>query len=415
MPVDLLALSVAAAAATTAPRVEPEAEPVEVSAGFGAPHPATEPVPVPGPREVDDAVEREPAWIAGAFVDVAYILNSNFPGNHVYAGAVTHPRTGEITLNVAAAHLRHEATAAQPWRFQLAFHAGAAVDALYAAEPTPGGDASRFAGAEVWKHVALANGGYRFASGTELDAGLMTAPIGVGGFWSKDNWTFSPALSSNGVPYYLMGVRLHQPIVAGFAAEAWVVNGWQTIADVNRAPSGLVGLHWSGGDTSAAAQVFFGPEQETLAPDTWMVHVDTQVVWDGDPVGVAAVFDVGREGFGDSATQRLWMGGGVWVRGRLWEGRRARLALAGRPEAWWDPDGRIYGIPQLLLSGTVGPALSYRDVLLLRLEYRYDRSVGSDGFFFRGDALVLANEQHNVMLALLAKIEHAFARRRPRS
>lgn len=407
MAVDLLALTLIA---TTTAAPDPSG-----FDGFSTPDPAAEPVPVPGPREAEaadaDGRERPRTWVAGAFVDTAYIFNSNFPGNHLYAGAVTHPRTGEITLNVAAAYLRHDVSDEQPWRFELALHAGAAVDALYAGEPVPGGPAGAFAGPEVWKHVALANGGYRFATGTEIDAGLMTAPIGVGGFWSKDDWTFSPALSSNGVPYYLMGVRVAQPIAGGFSVEGWVVNGWQTIGDVNRAPSGLVGLYWARGDVTAAAQAFFGPEQEQLAPDTWLVHGDTQLVWNGRPVGLAVVADAGREGFGGlEGGDRLWVGGGVWVRGHLWQGRQVSLVLAGRPEAWWDRDGRIYGIPQLLLSGTVGPSLYFRDLLQLRLEYRYDRSVGSDGFFYRGDALTLAQDQHNVLLNLLAKFEHAFAR-----
>ncbi|MCX4246453.1 outer membrane beta-barrel protein [Paraliomyxa miuraensis] len=413
MPIDLIALTMAAATATaTAPTATASTEPApaEGFGGFSDPSPAAEPVPAPDPREAtrEGQVPRTPTWVAGAFVDVAYLFNSNFPGNHIYAGAVTHPRTGEITLPVVAAYVRHEASEQEPWRFELALHAGAAVDALYAGEPTPGRPASAYAGPEVWKHIALANGGYRFASGTELDAGLMSAPIGVGAFWSKDNWTFSPAWSSNAVPYYLMGARLAQPLAAGFSVEAWVVNGWQTIGDVNRSPSGLVGLYWSRGDVSAVGQVFFGPEQEELAPDTWMVHGDTQVIWDGRPVGVAAVFDVGREGFGDLAADSLWMGGGVWVRGFAWEGRQASLVLVGHPEVWWDRDGRSFGVPQLLASATAGPSLYFRDLLQLRLEYRYDRSLASDGFFFRGDALALANEQHNLMLNLLAKFERPF-------
>ncbi|MEX1363425.1 MAG: outer membrane beta-barrel protein [Nannocystaceae bacterium] len=415
MIIDLLSLSLAAAAATAfAPDVAPESEePEEPTAfeGFSQPDPAAEPVPAPAPATDDGA--GPPTWIAGAFVDTSYLLNSNFPGNHLYAGAVTHPRTGEFTLNVVAAQLRHEATEDEPLRFELALHAGAAVDALYAGEPVPGGAAGNFAGPEVWKHIALANAGYRFASGTEIDAGLQGAPIGVGGFWSKDNWTYSPALASNAVPYYLMGLRVAQDLPKGLRAEAWMVNGWQTIGDVNKAPSGLVGLHWAGGRTTAAAQVFFGPEQADLDPESWFVHVDTQVIWDGRPVGVAVVADAGREGRTAGGQDSYWIGGGVWVRGFLWETERSALVLAARPEAWGDPNGRIYGTPQTLLSGTIGPSLYLRDLLQVRLEYRYDRSLASDGFFLRGDSLALVDDQHTVMLNLLGKVEHAFARRRP--
>lgn len=405
---DLLALSLAAAAATTSP----DASATQGFEGFAEPDPAREPVPAPGPSDEGEGTGPR-TWIAGAFVDTSYLFNSNFPANHLYAGAVTHPRTGELTLNVVAAQLRHEASDDEPVRFELALHAGAAVDALYAGEPVPGGAAGSFAGPEVWKHIALANAGYRFASGTEIDAGLMGAPIGFGGFWSKDNWTYSPALASNAVPYYLMGLRVAQDLPRGLRAEAWLVNGWQTIGDVNRAPSGLVGLHWGKGRTTAAAQLFFGPEQVDLDPASWLVHLDTQVVWDGRPVGVAAVLDGGREGRTAGGQDSYWIGGGIWVRGFAWDGPRSSLVIAARPGAWGDPNGRIYGVPQTLVSVTAGPSLYLGDLVQLRLEYRYDRSLASDGFFWRGDSLSLAHQQHNVMLDLLGKFEHGFARRRP--
>lgn len=402
-----LTLSLALAAAVSSPS--------DPFGDFSEPSPVDEPVPVPSVTETEDtdAVEAPPTWTAGAFVDTSYLFNSNFPGNHLYAGAVTHPRTGEITLNTVAVHVSHAVTDEEPWRFELALHAGAAVDALYAGEPVPGGAAGAFAGAETWKHIALANGGYRFSTGTEIDAGLMAAPIGFGGFWSKDNWTYSAALASNAAPYYLMGVRIAQRLTDNLSAEAWVVNGWQTIGDVNKSPSGLAGLFWNRGKTSLVGQVFFGPEQEDLSAETWLVHVDTQFVWDSDPVGVAVVLDAGREGQTAGGEDSYWIGGGVWVRGKVWEGKQSRLYLAGRPGAWGDPQGRTFGVPQTLISGTVGPSLYLRDLLQLRLEYRYDRSLASDGYFLRGDSLALVHDQHTVMLNLLARFEHAFARKKP--
>ena len=38
------------------------------------------------------------SWTVGAFVDVGYAINSNFPGNHVSRGAVLTPRAGEFSL-----------------------------------------------------------------------------------------------------------------------------------------------------------------------------------------------------------------------------------------------------------------------------------------------------------------------------
>ena len=110
---DLLALSLAAAAATTSP----DASATQGFEGFAEPDPAREPVPAPGPSDEGEGTGPR-TWIAGAFVDTSYLFNSNFPANHLYAGAVTHPRTGELTLNVVAAQLRHEASDDEPVRFE---------------------------------------------------------------------------------------------------------------------------------------------------------------------------------------------------------------------------------------------------------------------------------------------------------
>lgn len=419
---------------------EPSRPGPTVARGPASPPPReAEPAPVaPPPRDAAprDAAPRarsaEPdaesptddrTLTVGAFVDTAYLLNTNFPDNHLYRGAFTTPRTGEFTVNLAVAYVDHPAVKREPWRVQVALQAGASADAVWAEEPVPGGDDGALAGPEVWKHIGLANaGGLIPSTGTEIFGGIMAAPFGIGSLWSKDNWNYSPSWMANGSPYYLAGAAVRQPLPAGFGLYGWVINGWQTVGDANRAPSYLTGLTWGRGDLSAATAVLFGPETADLSPRAWRMLSDTTLAWNTERIGVAGIVDVGRERVTTlpSESVALWVGTGVFVRGRPWQARRAALELSARPEAFWDRDGRIYGISQTLASatGTVGLELFSR--LLLRLEYRYDHSTARGGFFYAGQstnpsASGLAREQHTVFFSLVGHLAHAFALPAPRS
>ncbi len=61
----------------------------------------------------------------------------------------------------------------------MLLHAGAGVDALVEFEPVAGGVDGRYAGAEAFKHIGLANAGFRARTGTSVESGLMPAPLGI--------------------------------------------------------------------------------------------------------------------------------------------------------------------------------------------------------------------------------------------
>jgi hypothetical protein len=374
--------------------------------------------PASSPSSPAEAPEK--TFTVGAFIDAAYIVNSNLPDNHLYRGAFTTPRTGEFTINLAAAHFQHRATAAAPWRLQLALQAGAAAEATWGDEPVPGGAGGRYAGPEAWKHIGLANAGLRIPrAGTEVFGGVMSAPFGIGSLWSKDNWNYSPSWLANGSPYYFAGGALQQPLPAGFGVYAWVVNGWQTVADVNKVPSYVVGLTWGQDDLSIASAVYFGPDTPIIDVENWRVLSDTTLTWNTERIGVAGIVDVGQERVATLPGEplALWLGGAGFIRGRVLQRERVALELSARPEAFWDRDGQIYGVPQTLVSatGTFGAVLF--DHLLARIEYRYDHSTARGGFFWvadrtNADAAALAGDQHTVFFSLVGYVSYDFAIRK---
>lgn len=370
-----------------------------------------EEAPVP-----EASTEAGETYRAGAFVDVAYIYNSSHPDNHLYRGATTTPRTGEFTPNLGAAYVLHQPVVGEPWAFELGLQAGPAADALVAAEPVPGGDDGRFAGAEVFKHLALANAGWRFDTGTEVRMGLMNSPLGIGGFWSKDNWTYSPTWASNGTPFYLMGAKLVQELPRGFTLEAWIVNGWQTMADLNEVPSYVVGASWIGSGFEVAQRLYAGPDNPDISARAWRVHSDTFAIYRASKIWVGAVWDVGFERLTrePSAPFALWTGGGLFFKARLFEAERFAVDLNLRPDAWWDRDGIIYGVDQWLISATAGLDIPVLDVLLPRIEYRFDHSTAAEGFFYAGEATSegsqgLARNQSLVFFSLVGRFERGFS------
>ncbi len=391
--------------------------------------PATEHAPpshAPAPTQPERDVLIPPTWRVTAFVDTGYAINTNAPDNHLYRGTATHPRTNEFTVNLGLAALTHDPTPQEPYRFEFALQAGAAADALVAAEPVPGGDTGRFGGAETWKHLSLANAGGRIErTGTEIGAGLFGSPIGIGGFWTPFNANVSPSWESNAAPFYLAGARVMQDLPAGFGVQAWVINGWQTIGDANGAPSYLVGVTWArdglGHDRSvnAASFVYFGPDGDDLSVEAWRLHTDYQAGIDGPRGGIAAVWDYGRETRTDlpDAPVHWWMGGGLFTYWRVYEGKTADVELAARPDAWRERGDRIYGVDQWLLSMTGTAGVTLWDHLRVRAEYRFDHSTATNGFFYRGattgdDEAGLASNQHTIFLNVAGFLMHDFAIRR---
>lgn len=371
------------------------------------------------PRELLVPATPKPlGWSVGAFADLSYGFNSNRPDNHIFRGQLTTPRTGEFTLNTAAVYVQHPVTQTEPWGFELALQAGSAVDAIYEAEPVPGGDDGRFAGAEVFKHVGRANASLLVRkSKTTITGGLMSAPIGIGGAWTKDNWNYSTSWGANAAPYYLMGGVVEQALPADFAVQAWIINGWQTIADVNEAPSGMVSLLRRRGPWHLVSQAYFGPEATDLQPRGWRVLWDNQAIFDGSRWGVGAVGQLGRDRLTELAGEpvHLWLYGAVFVHGVMVERDHFELDLAARPELTWDRDGLVTGAPQILHGETVTLGARIWEHLLVRLEYRYDRSTAPNGYFFRGAATgpndALASEQHTIFGSVVGTFEHVFGLR----
>jgi hypothetical protein len=397
------------------PPSSPPAEPAPVTHGLSN-------IDAHTPNESEHEVRK--TWQAEIFIDTYYAINSNFPDNHVTRARLTAPRSGEITPAVIGGFIRHRATDEEPWWIELGVHAGAGVDALTSAEPIAGGEAGRFAGQEVFKHIALGNAGFRIRkSKTSIGAGVFESPFGLSSFWSFRNTTYTPMLQNDIVPYYLAGARISQEVPGGLTLSAWLVNGAQTYSDLNNAPSGVASLMWSPKPRKGMdglwinSHVLFGPEGQSIAPEDWYVLWDTTITWAFDNhFSMAAAWDLAIENPGRAqAEQNLYTGGGILARGCVMERKIARMDIVLRPDFLWDRDGRFFGIPQWLIVPSAGIDLALWERLMFRVQYRYDYSTNPAGFFYRGSAITddapgLARDQHTVFFALTGIWDFWFGR-----
>lgn len=361
-------------------------------------------------------------WVVGGFVDADYVFNSNLPRNHINRGMGTAPRSGEFSVPLAVAFVRHDADRREPWFLELALQIGPAATGLVANDPQPGGDASQLAGANVWQHIGRANAGVRLPKlRTEIGGGVFGTPIGYWSFWAKDNWTYSTPWHLNAVPYVLMGLRVLQPVGKRVLLQAWVHNGWATYADVNRVPSYLAGaIVEPAAGVHLGQFVHFGPETSDTRPRSWRMLSDTWAAWERGRFGLVAVFDVMRERVTAAPGNpvALYVTGALSPRVQIASFRDDAIHwwLAARGEVFWDRDGRMYGVPQLMGSAVASSDLRLFEYLQLRVEYRYDRNNAAAGFFYRGAAIHdsdrgLARSQHAVYVALIGTFEHWFGRR----
>lgn len=386
------------------------------TAGPGAPTATGPGAPVPAapPSVTIDSDEAQAPWVILGLVDTQYAFNSNLPDNHIFRGTSVSARTGEFNPQLMVVGIRRDPIRS-PWMMELALQAGSAADALYAAEPVAGGDAGRYAGAEVFKHIGRAWAGVKLKRGTEIAAGLMVAPTHFGSFWTKDNWHASITWGYQSVPFFLAGVRVWQPITDRLGIGAWLATGYGYMGDVNKAPSGLINLVFSPiRDLNLVQNVYAGPEDVDMRPEAWRLLVDSQVIYNTDRWGIAVVGDYGRERltFRPDKAVAHWANGMVSVRWHML-GEKHKWGMAVRPEFFWDFNGRFYGAPDRshwMFGGTLTNDVRLFDALLVRVEYRYDRSTAANGYWYRlgaitDDAAGLARDQHTVILSFNAYFE----------
>jgi hypothetical protein len=347
-------------------------------------------------------------WHYGAYLDLSYSVDFNFPDNRRWRSKVTTQRVNELTPNMVLGYVRKDADEGSRWGMEFAVQGGYDVTGQVPNASLRYGSAAD--DADAFSHFARANVSYLAPIGTglKLTAGLFNSFIGYESFYAKDNFNYTRSYLPDHSPYFMFGVAAEYQITDALNGAFYVINRYNYLSYPNNLPSYGTRIQWTASPAMTLTQNFYyGPDQSNTDLRYWRFFSDSSIQWKQDNVTVALVYDVGTErAIPQVGGQRVfWTGTALYTH---WQCTRT-WALAVRPELYYDPDGAMTGARQFIKAVTT--TLEYKlliaaSVMRFRMEYRYDDSTGSQGGFFRdgnttSGMVDLVQAQHLLIAAIL--------------
>jgi len=347
-------------------------------------------------------------WHYGAYLDLSYPVDFNFPDNRRWRSKVKTQRVDELTPNLALGYVRKDANESSRWGMEFALQTGYDQEAEVPNASLRFGDP--YSDADTFSHFSRANVSYLAPIGTglRLTAGLFNSFIGYESFYAKDNANYTRAYIADYSPYFMFGVSAEYQINEAVKTVFYVINRYNFLSEPNHLPSYGTQLKWAASSGITFTQnLYSGPDQSNTDLRYWRVFSDSILEWKSHDFTIALAYDIGTErAIPEAGGHRVfWTGTALWTR---WQFREA-WALAIRPELYYDPNGTLTGAQQFLkaITTTLEYKLPFASTLTRwRLEYRYDDSTGSQGGFFKGGEIGpgvsgLAQSQHLLIAAFL--------------
>lgn len=331
-------------------------------------------------------------------VDVYGDVNFNFPvdrDNWFYGVGTSGKKGNEFSLNFASIDF---SKAPEPVGFHLWLGFGTGPYVVHQAEPSTG-----VGGETVWQYVQAASVSARIPVGNGLiiEAGIMPSFLGFEGLASWTDWTYTRSYSAEFSPYYDTGVRLAYSFSDHFNAQVRVVNGWQSIGDVNNAKSYEAQVAWAYDQWSLAVNGYAGPELPNDDVD-WRFFGDVvATVTPCKPLQFALEMSAGTQQMPKQPNAN-WGAVALYARWAF----LPKFAAVVRGEVYRDAAGLISGFQQTLAEVTGTLAYTPWPPLLLKLEGRYDHStanVFTGSVQAPGEAPQRLNAQVLLMLGAVAQ------------
>ena len=171
-----------------------------------------------------------PKVTGGAFVDGYYAYDFNRPASFDRAFTTQPARHNEFNVNLAFVEAKLDGPRI---RARLALQTGTSVQSNYAAEPRNGS----VSGPDLSRFVQEAVVGAKLADNLWVDGGVFLSHMGMEGWVSRDNPTYTRSLVADYSPYYQSGVKLAWQATPAISAQLDLLNGWQIISETNSAKS----------------------------------------------------------------------------------------------------------------------------------------------------------------------------------
>lgn len=348
-------------------------------------------------------------WHYGAYVDVGYVGNFNFPDNHLWRHRATAAHHNELSPNMGLAYVRKDARETSRWGMELGFQGGRDSEefAFLVGE-------RRVEGADVLRHLHRANVSYLapVGKGLTITAGLFNSLMGYESLYAKDNANYTRSWIADNTPYMMFGVNAQYPVSDALTVTAFVVNSYYHLAHPNDHPSYGGRWIWKATPRFTLMQTLYaGPDQTDTSMEFWRLYGNQILEWKGDDVTIAASLDVGTERIASQPgnPRAFVMGGNLVVRWHV----AGPWSVALRPEFYWDRNGRWTGAEQFVkaITSTVDYQVPYKWTnTIVRVEHRYDDSTGAGGGFFKSGEIRpgvpgIVPGQHLFLLGVLVSFE----------
>ena len=322
-----------------------------------------------------------PLWHYGAYLDLSYDLNFNFPDNHLFRSRTTAQHTNELDPNMALAYVRKDPTPQSRWGTEFGLQGGYDTEEFAYQVNQP-----KVWGHDVWRHVHRANASYLMPVGGKdltVTAGLFNSLIGYESLYAKDNFNYTRSWMADNTPYMMFGVKASYPVSDELTATAYIINGYWHLAYPNSVPSYGIDLEWKPtSKLTVAENIYYGSDQGNTAIEYWRLYSNFNTEWKSDDVTLSWSYDFGTEQLATPGGQRAFvMASALFTRWHI----AGPWTVAVRPEFYWDRNGQWTGNQQFVraITNTVEYKIPYKWTnTLLRLEYRYDESTGKQGGFF---------------------------------
>jgi hypothetical protein len=230
-------------------------------------------------------------------------------------------------------------------------------------------------------------------SGLTVDVGRFVTHMGYEVIESQDNWNYSRSLLfSWAIPYHHIGLRTRYPLSDNVSVAGYLYNGWNRLVDNNSGKTlGASVILTPVGGLSLFANWIGGPELDDSVSGGQRNVVDATVVLEtAAGLTLALNADYGTERIRSGAVD--WKGVAAYIRYGLGD----NLVIAIRGEVFLDRDGVSTGIPQDLKELTLTVEHRFLQHLLLRAEYRHDRSTSE--VFDDRSGVGLLNHQNTIAI-----------------
>jgi hypothetical protein len=345
-----------------------------------------------------------PLWHFLAFADGAYIVDFNFPANHLFRNRGTTAYVNEPVLNMSAAYLHKDTSEQSRWGMDLTLQAGKDSEAFGFSPVAP-----NLAGSRWLRHLGPTNVSYLspVGRGLTIQGGIFNSFIGYDSLYSKDNLNYTRPWGADFTPYLMMGVNASYPFTSKLTAALFVISDYFHLAHPNNVPSsGGQVAYKANAHTTLKQTVLYGPHQADTSLEFWRFLSDSIAEWKTERFTTAFEYQVGTEGVAVPGSPRaLWSASQLPIH---WNPPGPFSATV-RPEFAWDRDGRWTGSQQFIkaITSTLEYRVPYRHAsAIFRIEHRYDNSHGTGGGFWRGDYLptgvpALTPSQHLLAFALI--------------